>query len=381
MVKIVYRYYQEGDADQLADLFNRAFQMNGFSFVRTPKNWRWRYLHSPDFEPEMIQIAEDAENQKIVGMICVNPVEKINLNGKKYLNGNINDVSCHPDYIRRGIAKNLMRMAIEYMYKKDCDISLLLTGFNGFPRKKLYSKYGYKDFDRYYICLTFPNYYRLFRNLPATIVLFPALVSFCFIPRLINKIRIKLNPYYKNFSYEIVYNAKHFDYMRYVNKFFKNYYTGYPDFDKEKIKWARINTSSKRHKPTYIMINRNGKTVGGAILTHNNIYSFKFGLKFRVAITHQLFLDETQFSNEKELYGGYLYLIDKILKAGNRRSVGVLLIGVSSKNLLFRRSLKAYNFSTFQDQSIMILKLKDELRISKPDKKLFVPTYLSLGFP
>ncbi|MFX1267948.1 MAG: GNAT family N-acetyltransferase, partial [Promethearchaeota archaeon] len=93
MVNIIYRHYQKGDDEQLADLFNRAFQMNGFGFVRTPKNWKWRYFNSPGFEADMIQIAEDIENNKIVGMICVNPVEKVNLTGITYLTGNINDVA------------------------------------------------------------------------------------------------------------------------------------------------------------------------------------------------------------------------------------------------------------------------------------------------
>ena len=70
MVNIIYRHYQKGDDEQLADLFNRAFQMNGFGFVRTPKNWKWRYFNSPGFEAEMIQIAEDIESNKIVGQCC-----------------------------------------------------------------------------------------------------------------------------------------------------------------------------------------------------------------------------------------------------------------------------------------------------------------------
>ncbi|MFX0017526.1 MAG: GNAT family N-acetyltransferase [Promethearchaeota archaeon] len=381
MVNIIYRHYQKGDDEQLADLFNRAFQMNGFGFVRTPKNWKWRYFNSPGFEADMIQIAEDIENNKIVGMICVNPVEKVNLNGITYLNGNINDVACHPDYIRQGIAKRLMKMSLEYMRKKECDISLLLTGFKGFPRKRLYSKFGYKDFDRYFGYVSFPNLYKLIRDLPAASFLFPLLFTFSFIPRLINKIRIKLNSYFKRFNYEIAFNTHHFEYMESVKKVFKNIYSGYPSFDKRKIIWARIKVSSKRHKPTYITIKKDGITIGGVILTHCNVYSFKYGLKIRIGITHEFFLDKTQFNNENEFFNGYLYIVDKLLKAASRRFLGLLLIEVSSKNYILTRCLKAYNFFKLQEHSIMILKLKDELKISKPEKSLFVPTYLSLGFP
>ena len=69
MLRIKYRHYEKGDEAQLADLFNRAFQMNGGGFVRTPKTVHWRYVQSPNFEPEQAQIALDADKHKIVGAV------------------------------------------------------------------------------------------------------------------------------------------------------------------------------------------------------------------------------------------------------------------------------------------------------------------------
>jgi GNAT superfamily N-acetyltransferase len=89
--------------------------MNGGSFVRTPKIVHWRYPKSPNFEPEQVQIAEDPNEDKIVGAIYANLVERVPLNNKEYLVADINDVSCHPEYTGRGIAKNLMKMAFDYM--------------------------------------------------------------------------------------------------------------------------------------------------------------------------------------------------------------------------------------------------------------------------
>jgi hypothetical protein len=42
MVNIIYRHYKKGDDRQIADLFNRAFQMNGVGIVRTSEEWNWR---------------------------------------------------------------------------------------------------------------------------------------------------------------------------------------------------------------------------------------------------------------------------------------------------------------------------------------------------
>ncbi|MFX1497395.1 MAG: GNAT family N-acetyltransferase [Promethearchaeota archaeon] len=381
MVNIIYRYYRKGDEEQLAELFNKAFQMNGFSFVRTKKNWKWRYLQSPDFEPEMIQIAEDIDNHKIVGMVCVNPIEKININGVDYLNGNINDVSCHPDYIKQGISTSLMQRSIEYMRQKGCDISLLITDFSGFPRKRLYSKLGYQDFDISNSYISFPNFYQLFRDMPLIIFLLPSLILFSSIPRLIKKFFISLNSYNKVFSHIIEYDSHHFKYLEFSDKILKQYYTGYPITRKGYPIWARIKVPSKRYKPTYILIKKKNRIVGGAILTHVNLYHFKYGLKLRIGIIHELFLNPSQLNNKKELSFAHDYLIDKILKAATYRSVGLLLINPNSDNFLLKKSLKEYNFFKFQDLSLMILKLKTNLALSKPKKFFFIPTYLSLGFP
>ncbi len=113
MVNITYRHYEPGDEFGLADLYNSAFQQGGAGAVRTPKSWIWRYSQSPGFKAEMCQIAEDRDCNKIVGAVYANLIEKIPLGGKSYLIGDINDVSCHPDYTRKGIASNLMKKAIE----------------------------------------------------------------------------------------------------------------------------------------------------------------------------------------------------------------------------------------------------------------------------
>ena len=60
MVNIIYRHYKKGDDGQLADLFNRAFQMNGVGIVRTSEEWNWRYVKSPNFE----QIIRDLLDQR-----------------------------------------------------------------------------------------------------------------------------------------------------------------------------------------------------------------------------------------------------------------------------------------------------------------------------
>ena len=381
MVNIKYRHYQEGDDQQLAELFNRAFQMNGLSVVRTPKTVNWRYVKSPNFEPEMCQIAEDIDCEKIVGAVYTNLIERVPFNGNEYLVGDINDVSCHPDYTRRGIATNLMKLAINYMEKKGCDISMLTADYNGHARKRIYLKLGYFDVDREYRFIQFPNLFKLMKDILASLILFPVFFTISFIPRILNRIRIKLNPFFSDFSFEINNNRKHFEYMKAVNKIMPNYYTGFPIYNKRKFEWARIKVPASRHRPTYVLMKKKERIIGGAVITHQNIYNSKHGIKFRIGLIHDIFLDKTQFNNKRNLHLGYIYLNDKIIKAATRRKVGILIHLVTFKDYDLHRALRNMNYLKFKAESIMMKTLKENIRISKFKKPLFLPTYISMGVP
>jgi len=381
MVNIEFRHYQEGDDEQLADLFNRAFQTLGGGQVKTPKQTNWRYAQSPNFEPEMIQIAEDTDIKKIVGAIYVNMVEYIPLNGKKYLTGDINDVSTHPDYTGQGISKNLMKMAIEYMEKRGCDISMLTADYRGFPRKKIYLKVGYNDYDRELVFIKFANPLKFIRDFKGAAFLFPVLAFSAYIPRFLNRIRIKANPFFKNFSYEICHNRKHFVYTEAANRIISKYFTGYPGYDKEKTIWARVKNPIKRYEPIYILIRKNAKIIGGALLTSENVYAFKYGIKLRVGFIHELFLEKSEFKNVRNLHFGYIFLIDKVLKAANRKSIGLVFYQAPSMDYHLHNGFRGLNFMKFKGGIVMIKIMKDSIKLPKLNKPLYVPTYISFGAP
>ena len=380
MVNIIYRHYKKGDDGQIADLFNRAFQMNGVGIVRTSEEWNWRYVKSPYFEPEMIQIAEDVEKNKIVGAIHVNLVEDIIFNSKNYLIGDINDVSCHPDYTRKGIATNLMEMAMKYMNKRNCDLSILAADYKGFARSKIYLKFGYVDVDRELMLINFPNLFKLFKDLKKFASLFPFFFVISYFPRFIYRILLKLSKNFNNISYEIV-NNKHFEYMNAANKIIKKFYTGVTPYDKDKFTWARINVPAERLKPTYIIIRKKKEIIGGAVITHRNLHSFKYGLKIRIGIVHEVFLDKSQFKNKRDLHFGYIFLIDKLLKAATRRNIGVLVYNSCSSDVDLIKALKSMAFLKFGSGTIMMKKLNEEIKSLKPKKPLFLPTYISFSTP
>ena len=377
MVHIIFRHYREGDEKQLSDLFNHAFKRS--VVIRSPTGWHWRYVKSPGFEPEMCQIAEDIDKKKIVGTILVNLVETRTIAKKKYLIGDINDVSTHPDYTKRGIATKLMENSIKYMKEKGCDFSMLSTGLRGFARSRIYQKFGYFDIEKEYYFVQIPNVIQLIRNFFGFTFFFPILFTISYLPRLLNRLRIKFKNFLKDFSYEINHNKKHFEYMNAINRISSKNYEGYPGYDQSKFNWARINVPANHNKPTYIVIKKGGKIVGGAVITHQNIKAPKIRLKLRLGIIHEIFLDENVFNNTYNLYLGYIYLIDKIIKAATQRDLGALLYTSSLNANDLNQAFKGMSFFKIKNDVIMVKELKKNLKFPKLKKPLFIPTYLSLG--
>ncbi|MHA2390856.1 MAG: GNAT family N-acetyltransferase [Promethearchaeota archaeon] len=380
MTDIVFRHYEKGDEKQLATLFNLAFGGGGGP-VRTTKNWVWRYVQSPGFEPEMCHIAEDSDNKRIVGAVYANLLETVLINGKKYLIGDINDVSCHPDYRRQGIATNLMKRSIDYMIKKGCDFSILTAAYNGFAQRSIYLKLGYYDFERESHFVQFPNLFQLCRNILGLGILFPVFFTISYIPRFITRMSIKRNLFFRDFSYEINNNINHLKYMEVMNQIIPKYYEGYPKYSKAKFLWARVKVPSKQREPTYILVKKGNMNIGGAVITYHNIYLSKLGFKIRIGNIHEIFVDKCKFNNQRDLYLGYKYLIDKVMKAATRRFFGVLMFEGTKNNYDLNKALKGMNFLKIQESVIMIKELKNHVKFPKIRKPLFVPTYVSLGFP
>ncbi len=379
MTNIVFRHYKEGDEKQLAELFNLAFQKS--VVTRTSTSWQWRYIKSPGFEPEMCQIAEDINKKKIVGAIFVNLIEKIPVGKEQYLIGDINDVSTHPNYIKRGIATKLLENSIEYMTEKGCDFSMLCTGLKGFARSKLYQKLGYFDLEKRYYFVHIPNVPQLIRNIFGFAFFFPIFFIISYLPRFLYRLSLKFKSFYKDFSYEINHNKNHYEYMNAINRISSKYYEGYPGYDKSKLIWARINVPSKKQEPTYIIIRKSGKIIGGSVITHQKVETNKFKLKLRLGIIHEIFLEKDIFNNSYNLYLGYIYLIDKIIKAATQRYLGVLLYQSSLKADALNQAFKGMCFFRIQKDVIMIKELKKNLKFPPSKKPLFIPTYITLGIP
>lgn len=380
MTNITYRHYQKGDDAQLAYLYMRAFQENSATYIRTSKVERWRYPRSPNFEPEMVQIAEDTESEKIIGAVFVNLVEKIKINNKSYLVGDINDVSCHPDYMQQGIATKLMENAIDYMRKKNCDLSLLTAGYQGVARKKIYLKFGYEDVARVNTYVNFPHYFRLVRDLPISLCLTPIFFYFAYLSRMSFNAKLRNHPFFRGFSHHILHNSHHKKFASLVNKLIPKYYNGYSNYSKEKLQWARKNVPHSREKPTYIVIKNQQEVLGGASLTHEKFYLSPLKTTVRLGIIHEVTIDREFFPTRKHFQQGLAYLVDKIMKAAVQRNIGILIYKGDGSDKAVENSFKLLNFRVIEG-SVLMIKPFTQVDIQQNRIPWFIPTYVSMGFP
>jgi GNAT superfamily N-acetyltransferase len=381
MVNIVYRHYRDGESKACAELFTRAFQANIFSHIDNEERWHWRYPLDPDFEPEMIQIAEDTDNNRLVGMIAANRVEKIIFNGVEYLIGDINDVGTDPRYTRRGISKKLMSMAMDYFDSRGCDYSMLCAEPKGFPRENIYLKFGYVDVGKQCMAIGYPHAFKIIKDTPILTMTFPILTAINYLPRYLNRVRLKFNSLFKDFSYEIHQNRRHWEVMGAINGILPRNYAGFYPYDKRKYRWMRINVPYRDIEPTYILIKKNGNIIGGGTLTSMSYISLKLKFGIFFSVLHEVFLDKSIFATKRDLHFGYIYLLDKILKGASKRNHGLLVYFCTSTDINLRRALYSLGIVQVPAATIMIKPLKSNLKVPKFNKPLYCPTYVSIGDP
>ncbi|TFF98613.1 MAG: GNAT family N-acetyltransferase [Promethearchaeota archaeon] len=380
MHNIIYRNYKKGDDAQLAYLYMKAFQENSISYIRTAKIERWRYFKSPDFEPEMIQIAEDVDNNMIVGAVFVNLIETLLIDDKSYVVGDINDVSCHPDYTQQGIATKLMENAINYMEQKKCDISILTADYYGIARKKLYLRFGFKDVTHLNAYVNFCHYFRLIRDVPLLLWLTPLIFSLSYLSRAFFRFKIHKNSYFKNFSSHIVHNSHHKKFAELFNKIIPNYYEGYSNYYKEKVNWARKNVPHSQEQPTYVLIRNKKRIIGVASLTFERLYITPLKKTVRIGLIHEFAIEKETFPSKEYLQMGIAYLIDKVMKAAILRNIGVLLYEGDSRDEDIKKGFQLLNFRII-NSGVLMMKQFNNVDIRQNKTPWFVPTYVSLGFP
>lgn len=91
------------------------------------------------FGKEPVKFLVTEVNNKVVGTTMVTKRGKV---------GYISTVMVHPTYRRKGIARKLMKNALDHIQKKKMKKAVLHVASTNVPAKSLYTKLGFKEFEK-----------------------------------------------------------------------------------------------------------------------------------------------------------------------------------------------------------------------------------------
>jgi len=141
MPEVKYRLYRDGDEVGIVDVINKCFSsFNGWGLTAN----KWLEYEKLDyaFRKDMALVAE--YDGRVVGHVQL-ILRKLKMGVRKYLlNGGIANVSTDPEFRRRGIATNLMRLAIKVCRERGIPLSGLFTGYPG-TAHRVYRRVGYAN--------------------------------------------------------------------------------------------------------------------------------------------------------------------------------------------------------------------------------------------
>ena len=131
---ISFRPYRDGDESEIVRLLNISF--NRLAPVRTVDGWNWRFRQQPGFRPNGIRVAEDTQGRRIVGALAAT-IREVNVSGKVYKFGMLDDASSHPEFRGRGILRRLNDELIQYLKDNGVDAIGAYVGYNTVPYRDL----------------------------------------------------------------------------------------------------------------------------------------------------------------------------------------------------------------------------------------------------
>jgi len=117
------------DPDQAKKMVDQMFGIIGRVFLGFSKL----------FGKEPIKFLVAEVNQRLVGTTIVNNRGKV---------GYISTVMVHPNYRRKGIARKLMKNALDYIQKKKMKRAVLHVVSTNVPAKNLYTELGFREFEK-----------------------------------------------------------------------------------------------------------------------------------------------------------------------------------------------------------------------------------------
>lgn len=416
--RLIYRSFAPGDAPGLAHLFNVAFQANGVGFVKTAAAWRWRFSARPGFTPAQVHLCEDVAAGVIAGAV-ISEVERVRLAGRETPVGAINDVATHPAYAGHGIARRLFARAQEYLAEAGVPYSTLVADPRGFPRAKIYRPAGYADFQPMRVLLRVlpPATWRgttwrwLGPLLPAVVLVALTRRGPRWEARATRRAADRarrdeatrpIPPGDTRRAARVAAGALTLEtthyratraYWRALARVGPLHYAAFPEMTAEDWAWRREHVPARRFRPSEVLLRAEKRAVAGVTLTHHAVRATRAGLRLRIGVATDFFVDGPHFLATARAAGvpaGAYYhaasahLLAALLRAAARRHCAVVLLTCPAQDAWTRRAFAGHGFLDVSGGVHMLKVHASAGAISPPAPRRpwFVPTNDALtGFP
>ncbi|GAB4322187.1 MAG: hypothetical protein Kow0069_26780 [Promethearchaeota archaeon] len=383
IVDLKFRHYERGDEAGLAEVFVRAFQTNGASGVRTRKSWHWRYAERPGFEPEAVQVCVDGDaGGRVVGMVGAE-VHECLVGGRRVLSGSINDVSTDPAYARRGIARRLLEMAERHFDERGVAFSKLTADPRGHARERLYLPAGYRDFVREAILFQLSSLGRLaFQQVPLLLPALPAMVALKFLTLWSRGWALRAGG--AKFACEVVENPtnRQFEeFRKFLDRLGRRRYDWWVPLTREEWNWRYRAVPAPRFRRSFVTLRVADELAAVAILHVQNVYSFKLGLKVKLAVITEFLHDRRAFGGRAEELAATSGALLQLVRVAAKRGASALLCLRPLNDAFVVDNFRRAGMVVLPAGSVVMVKKRDETLELDPRRPFHLPAQDAFGTP
>ena len=337
---LIFRTFQENDQSCMRKIFNFAFCKSRRCDPMTPERWEWRYSPKrPNYAPEGYQICE--YKGKIVGMVMAT-IRTMKFNGVKYRVAGIDDVSTCPVLERRGIARRLLENAVKFMETQDIDLSILVTGTRGHPRR-LYDRMGFTQITHFSMGLKILSV----RNCIAG---FPVVTPLAIPLRLYGafKMRWGQRKVPDDIRFEVL-GKDQDEFRQKLNDTNRALYS-FDDYSQNYWEWY-FNSRAEEYKAEVVAAKKKNKIVAGGVISRNHLMIFNTKKLTPIYVLNEFFVDKA-FRNQ----GLGRHTLNHVEHVARQKGGCFIMLFFHGRDRRFHGFLKKMGYLTLNNISLQMIK-------------------------
>ncbi|MHA1358353.1 MAG: GNAT family N-acetyltransferase [Candidatus Helarchaeota archaeon] len=352
-LNLKFRTFHEGDQRGMIMTFNAAFCKSRFCDPMNTERWHWRYgSQRPNYAPDGYQICEF--RGKVVGIIMAT-LRTMKFKGMQYRVAGIDDVSTCPILEKKGIARQLLENAIDFMKKKHVDLSILVADPKGHAQK-LYTRLGYTHKTYFSMAMKVVS----IRN---TLVDFPILTPLAVPLRLYGNWKSRrtqsmFKKYLRTIKFEVL-RATQGSFREKLNDAYRLFFS-FDDYTKEYWDWYYL-ARPKSRPSVIIAAKENDEIIAGGVITKQLLQIFNPKKLVPFCVLNEFFVADAYRRR-----GIGKLLLAQLERAAKHLGCPLIILQFHGRNSAFRALLMKMGYLIVNKADVQMIK-----PISVRAKKLF----------